>query len=76
MGQSASKMGVYLPGVDSGVGEESTPAFSGSESESDYLDYSPGRAVCRYDHEITFRWFDCGACHDRFSADIWWRFEI
>ena len=37
-------MGVYLPGVDSGVGEESTPAISGSESESDYLDYSPGRA--------------------------------
>jgi hypothetical protein len=43
-GQSASKMGVYLPGVDSGVGEESTPAISASESESDYLDYSPGRA--------------------------------
>jgi hypothetical protein len=44
-GQTTSKMGVYLPGVDSGVGEESTPAISGSESESDCQDYSPGRAV-------------------------------
>jgi hypothetical protein len=45
IGQIADEMGVYLPGVDSGVGEESTPAISESESESDSLDFSPSHAV-------------------------------